>query len=180
MRLAVIGSLMLALYLVLKLRHWRPVLRPLGWVWPHTAYLILAPLLGVLLAAGVACLRLRGQTTPTMPLVDILILGLVLGPILEESFFRGFGALGVIHRDRSSLWLDSRDLSIHDCPGPRARYLQLGALCPGSVFISLEYFFGLNMWQRIGGSCVVNPWRRTGGSGSGSVRRGKNCTTVNN
>ena len=87
---AVIVSLMLALYLVLKLRHWRPVLRPLGWVWPHTAYLILAPLLGVLLAAGVAAyLRLRGQTTPTMPLVEIVVLGLVLGPLLEESFFRG-------------------------------------------------------------------------------------------
>jgi membrane protease YdiL (CAAX protease family) len=87
---AVIVSLMLALYLVLKLRHWRPALRPLGWVWPHTAYLILAPLLGVLLAAGVAAyLRLRGQTTPTMPLVEIVVLGLVLGPLLEESFFRG-------------------------------------------------------------------------------------------
>lgn len=66
------------------------MLRPLGWVWPHTTYLILAPLLGMLRAAGVAAyLLLRGQTTPTMRLVDILILGLVLGPILEESFFRG-------------------------------------------------------------------------------------------
>jgi membrane protease YdiL (CAAX protease family) len=26
---------------------------------------------------------------PTMPLVEIVVLGLVLGPILEESFFRG-------------------------------------------------------------------------------------------
>ncbi len=44
----------------------------------------------MLRAAGVAAyLLLRGQTTPTMRLVDILILGLVLGPILEESFFRG-------------------------------------------------------------------------------------------
>lgn len=87
---AVIISLMLALYLVLRLRHRRPVIRPLGWVWPRTAYVILAPCSGVLLAAGVAAyLRLRGQNTPTMPLVDILVLGLVLGPILEESFFRG-------------------------------------------------------------------------------------------
>jgi len=90
LQFAVIVFLILALYLVLKLRYRRPVFRPLGWIWPHTAYLILAPLLGVLLAAGVAAyLRLRGQTTPTMPLVDILVLGLVLGPILEESFFRG-------------------------------------------------------------------------------------------
>ena len=90
LQFALIVSLILALYLVLKLRHRRPVLWPLGWVWPRTAYVIVAPLLGVLLAAGVSVyLRLRGQSTPTMPLVEIVILGLVLGPILEESFFRG-------------------------------------------------------------------------------------------
>jgi len=90
LQFALIVSLILALYLVLKLRHRRPVLRPLGWVWPCTAYVIVAPLLGVLLAAGVSIyLRLRGQSTPTMPLVEIVILGLMLGPILEESFFRG-------------------------------------------------------------------------------------------
>jgi membrane protease YdiL (CAAX protease family) len=91
LQFAVIVSLIPALYLVLKLRHWRPVFQPLGWVWPHTAYVILAPLLGASLAAGVAVyLRLHGQSTPTMPLVEIVVLGLVLGPILEESFFRGF------------------------------------------------------------------------------------------
>jgi len=90
LQFALIVSLILALYLVLKLRHRRPVLWPLGWVWPRTAYVIVAPLLGVLLAAGVSVyLRLRGQSTPTMPLVEIVILGLVLGPILEESFCRG-------------------------------------------------------------------------------------------
>ncbi len=90
LQFAMIVSLILVLYLVLKLRHRRPVLRPLGWVWPCTAYVIVAPLLGVLLAAGVSVyLRLHVQSTPTMPLVEIVILGLVLGPILEESFFRG-------------------------------------------------------------------------------------------
>jgi membrane protease YdiL (CAAX protease family) len=90
LQFAVIVFLILALYLVLKLRHRRPVFRPLGWVWPRTVYVIVAPLLGVLLAAGVALyLRSYGQSTPTMPLVEIVVLGLVLGPILEESFFRG-------------------------------------------------------------------------------------------
>ena len=90
LQFALIVSLILALYLVLKLRHRRPVLRPLGWVWPRTAYVIVAPLLGVLLAAGVAFyLRVRGQSAPTIPLVEIVVLGLVLGPILEESLFRG-------------------------------------------------------------------------------------------
>ncbi len=90
LQFAVIVFLILALYLVLKLRHGRPVFRPLGWVWPRTVYVIVAPLLGVLLAADVAVnLRLHGQSMPTMPLVEIVVLGLVLGPILEESFFRG-------------------------------------------------------------------------------------------
>jgi membrane protease YdiL (CAAX protease family) len=90
LQFALIVSLILALYLVLKLRHRRPVVRPLGWVWPRTAYVIVAPLLAVLLAASVSVyLRLHGQSTPTMPPVEIVILGLVLGLILEESFFRG-------------------------------------------------------------------------------------------
>ena len=90
LQLAVTVFLMLALYLVLKLRHTQPVLRPLGWVWPSTAHVILAPLLGVLLASSVAVyLRLLGQSAPTMPLVEMVVLRLVLGPILEESFFRG-------------------------------------------------------------------------------------------
>jgi len=85
LQFALIVFLILALYLVLKLRHRRPVLRPLGWVWPRTAYVIVAPLFGVLLAAGVSVyLRLRGQSTPTMPLVEIVILGLVLGQRIKR------------------------------------------------------------------------------------------------
>ena len=37
LQFAVVASLSLALYLVLKIRHHQPVLRPLGWVWPRTA-----------------------------------------------------------------------------------------------------------------------------------------------
>src|ERR1700688_2312021 len=50
LQVAVIVSLILALYWVLKLSHHRPVLRPLGWVSPRTVYVFLAPLLGALLA----------------------------------------------------------------------------------------------------------------------------------
>ena len=61
---AVIASLSLALYLVPKLRHHQPVLRPLGWIWPRAAYNIVALLGGMSLAAGVAFyLRLRHQKT---------------------------------------------------------------------------------------------------------------------
>jgi membrane protease YdiL (CAAX protease family) len=79
-----------ALYLVLKLRHHRPVLRPLGWVLPRTAYAVAALVLGISFASGVAFyLRFRNQSMPSVPALELLLLGLVLGPILEESLFRG-------------------------------------------------------------------------------------------
>ena len=90
LQFAVVAFLSIALYLIIKFRHHQPVLRPLGWIWPSTAYIVVALLGGFLLAAGVALyLRLRNQSTPPMPLVELLILGFVLGPILEESLFRG-------------------------------------------------------------------------------------------
>jgi membrane protease YdiL (CAAX protease family) len=45
---------------------------------------------GVLLASGVVLyLRFHHQSTPRVPIVELLVLGFALGPILEESFFRG-------------------------------------------------------------------------------------------
>jgi len=86
----VIASLSLALYLVLKLRHHRPVLRPLGWIWPRPVYVLISLTAGPLLAVGVAFyLRYSHRSTPQIGLTDLLFLGLFLGPILEESFFRG-------------------------------------------------------------------------------------------
>ncbi|PYX44574.1 MAG: hypothetical protein DMG79_20635, partial [Acidobacteria bacterium] len=89
LQVAVILVLMMALYLILKIRHRRPVLRALGWVWPHTRCVMLAPLLGVLLAGVAICLHGHAQNTRTIPLVEAMMLGVVLGPILQESFFRG-------------------------------------------------------------------------------------------
>jgi len=90
LQFAVIASLSLALYLVLKLPHHQPVLRPLGWVWPRTAYMVVALLGGISLASGVAFyLRFRHQSTQPMAVMELLFLGLLLGPILEESLFRG-------------------------------------------------------------------------------------------
>jgi len=89
LQLAVILVLMTALYLIAKIRHRRPVLHALGWVWPHTKWVMLAPILGVLLAGLAICLHGQAQNTRTIPLVEAMILGVVLGPILEESFFRG-------------------------------------------------------------------------------------------
>jgi membrane protease YdiL (CAAX protease family) len=86
----VVASLSLGLYLVFKFRHHQPVLRPLGWVWPCTPYIAVALLGGISLASGVTFyLRFRNQSTPAVPIIELLVLGFVLGPILEESFFRG-------------------------------------------------------------------------------------------
>jgi membrane protease YdiL (CAAX protease family) len=88
-QVTVVLLLMMALYLILKVRHRGPVLPALGWAWPHARCGILAPILGVLLAGLAICLHGQAQNTRTIPLVEAMILEVVLGPILEESFFRG-------------------------------------------------------------------------------------------
>ena len=78
------------LYFILRLRYRQPVLKPLGWVVPQMRYIVIALMLGSSFAAGITLyLRLRKQVTPPTPISELLILGLVLGPILEESLFRG-------------------------------------------------------------------------------------------
>ena len=90
LQFSLIGSLILALYLVLKLRHHRPVLHPLGWIWPRPVYMIVGLIAGVLLASGVAFyLRYCHRSTPQIGLMELLLLGVSLGPVLEESLFRG-------------------------------------------------------------------------------------------
>jgi membrane protease YdiL (CAAX protease family) len=45
---------------------------------------------GIASALGIVFfIHLRHQVMPTIPVIDFLILGLFLGPILEESLFRG-------------------------------------------------------------------------------------------
>ncbi|MGB8769086.1 MAG: CPBP family intramembrane glutamic endopeptidase [Candidatus Korobacteraceae bacterium] len=90
LQFALVASLSLALYLVLKLRHHRPVLYSLGWFWPRPAYVVAALITGMVLAAGVALyLHFRDQSMPHIGLMELMLLALFLGPILEESFFRG-------------------------------------------------------------------------------------------
>jgi membrane protease YdiL (CAAX protease family) len=86
----VVVFLSFALYLVLKLRHHAPVLRPLGWVLPTRRHAMAAIVVGVSLATAVTIyLRLHNQRPVASPAVDLLLLGIALGPILEESLFRG-------------------------------------------------------------------------------------------
>ena len=90
LQFVVVASLILTLYLVLKLRHHRYVLQSLGWVWPRTIYVIAGLIAGVLLASGVTLyLRYCHRSTQQIGLMELLFLVVSLGPILEESFFRG-------------------------------------------------------------------------------------------
>jgi membrane protease YdiL (CAAX protease family) len=86
----VIIFLSVSLYMTLKWRHHRPVIAPLGWVAPNAFYTTLASVAGIASALSIAFLaHFRHQVLPTIPATDFLVLGLLLGPILEESVFRG-------------------------------------------------------------------------------------------
>lgn len=90
LQFAVVVFLSVGLYSVLRFRHGQPVLKPLGWVVPETIHIVAALFLGASFAAGIALyLRLRSQGTSPIPIGELLVLGVVLGPILEESLFRG-------------------------------------------------------------------------------------------
>jgi len=57
---------------------------------PRTIHIVTALSLGPVFAAVIALyLRLRNQITPPIPIAELLVLGFVLGPSLEESLFRG-------------------------------------------------------------------------------------------
>jgi membrane protease YdiL (CAAX protease family) len=91
LQFTVVASLSLALYLVLKIRHHQPVLSSLGWIWPRPVYVVVALIEGMFLAAGVAFYpHSRDRSTPHIALMELLLLVILLGPILEESLFRGF------------------------------------------------------------------------------------------
>ena len=66
------------------------LLRSLGWIWPRPVYVIVGLIVGVLLAAGmVLYLHCCHRSAPQVGLIELLFLGVLLGPVLEESFFRG-------------------------------------------------------------------------------------------
>lgn len=66
------------------------MIAPLGWGAPNVFYSTVASFAGIASALSIAFLaHLRHQVLPSIPAADFLILGLLLGPILEESVFRG-------------------------------------------------------------------------------------------
>ena len=79
-----------ALYVILKLHYRKPVVAPLGWLLPSRFYTAISILGGVASALAITYLtRWRGHVMPAIAAKDFFVLGLFLGPILEESVFRG-------------------------------------------------------------------------------------------
>jgi membrane protease YdiL (CAAX protease family) len=79
-----------ALYVILKFHYRKPVVAPLGWLLPSRFYTAISILSGVAAALSIAYLtRWRGHVMPAIAAKDFFVLGLFLGPILEESVFRG-------------------------------------------------------------------------------------------
>ena len=84
--LSLIGSLCA----IIMLRQERGVGTLLGWIWPSRIQLLAALLGGIGLGSGFDIIA--HATTPTnhtIHLWNLILLGALLGPIIEESFFRG-------------------------------------------------------------------------------------------
>lgn len=82
--------LITSLYLTVRLRHGSSAWALLGWTPPKRLYLYAALVGGIGLAMAVHFVA--RETTPTSHLIhlgDLLLLDVVLGPLVEESFFRG-------------------------------------------------------------------------------------------
>lgn len=82
--------LIASLYLIVRLRHGSTAWALLGWTLPNRFYLYAALVSGIGLAT--AADFVARATTPTSHLIhigDLLLLDIVLGPLVEESFFRG-------------------------------------------------------------------------------------------
>jgi len=86
----VLLSLLSCLYAILKLRYGRHVWRALGWARPNFKYGLIAVFGGAALAMPVALfVQWSRWVMPPIPFWDLALFGAILGPALEESFFRG-------------------------------------------------------------------------------------------
>ncbi len=83
-------SLVAALYCIVRIRHGSRVWALLGWNHPGSLYLVVA-LFGVI-AIAVVVDFIAHATAPANHLIrfwDLLLFDVLLGPVVEESFFRG-------------------------------------------------------------------------------------------
>jgi membrane protease YdiL (CAAX protease family) len=84
--LSLIGSL----YAIIRLRHGHGVWAQLGWIWPARIHLVAALAGGI--GLGIEVDIIAHVTTPTTHVIhlwNLILIDGLLGPIIEESLFRG-------------------------------------------------------------------------------------------
>lgn len=90
LQIGVLSFLTACLYTILKLRYRRHVWLALGWTRPRSKYCAIAVLGGVIFAIPVVLfIHWAKWSMPVIRFWDLVLLGAMLGPALEESFFRG-------------------------------------------------------------------------------------------
>ncbi len=83
-------SLLGSLYAIVRLRHGRGVWKCLGWSWPRRSHLVAALVDGIGLGIGVDIIgHATTSTTHVIHFWNLVLLDGLLGPIIEESLFRG-------------------------------------------------------------------------------------------
>jgi uncharacterized protein len=97
---AIFGLLLTVLYLLVSLRYRQPFWRSMGWSWPvrgawwcaaaGPALAFVIPALGVALRAPEVPDPIKDLITGRASLAIVMLFVVVLGPIYEELFFRGF------------------------------------------------------------------------------------------
>ncbi len=89
-QIAISLSLVGSLYAIIRLRHGAGVWKLLGWIWPSRIHLVAALLGGIGLGIGVDIIaHATTSTTRVIHFWNLILLDALLGPIIEESFFRG-------------------------------------------------------------------------------------------
>jgi membrane protease YdiL (CAAX protease family) len=89
-QITISSSLIGSLYAIIRLRHGRGVWKLLGWIWPSRIHLGAALLGGIGLGIGIDIIaHATTSTTHVIHFWNLILLDALLGPIIEESLFRG-------------------------------------------------------------------------------------------